>query len=168
MKTKAAQFRKKNNLILLLASSLAFITILIALMIYPLHSRADEEHEGWKIKHAEMIEEKMHQLHDRLKLNPQQEKSWLIFSEQVKNKDHHHGWDRKNIDTLSTPERLDLMLSQMKKRQEIMETHIKAVKTFYNQLTIEQKKSFDESYREFEHKWHHEKEGKERSEKHHD
>ena len=168
MKEKIATYIEKNSFVLLMSSSLVFIALLIALVIYPLVSRADEDHEGWKVKHAQMVEEKMHQLHERLKLNPQQEKSWLMFSEQVKNEDHHKEWDRQKIDSLSTPERLDLMMSHMKKRQERMESHIKAVKTFYAQLTAEQKKSFDESFREFDHKWHHEKEGRDRSERHHD
>ena len=168
MKEKVATYIEKNSFVLLMSSSLVFIALLIALVIYPLVSRADEDHEGWKVKHAQMVEEKMHQLHERLKLNPQQEKSWLMFSEQVKNEDHHKECDRQKIDSLSTPERLDLMMSHMKKRQERMESHIKAVKTFYAQLTAEQKKSFDESFREFDHKWHHEKEGRDRSERHHD
>ena len=168
MKEKVATYIEKNSFVLLMSSSLVFIALLIALVIYPLVSRADEDHEGWKVKHAQMVEEKMHQLHERLKLNPQQEKSWLMFSEQVKNEDHHKEWDRQKIGSLSTPERLDLMMSHMKKRQERMESHIKAVKTFYAQLTAEQKKSFDESFREFDHKWHHEKEGRDRSERHHD
>jgi len=60
------------------------------------------------------------------------------------------------------------MMAHMKKRQERMESHIKSIKSFYAQLSAEQKKSFDESFREFEHKWHHEKEGRERSERHRD
>ncbi len=168
MKEKIATYIEKNSFILMMSSSLVFIALLITFVIYPLVSEADEDHEGWRVKHAQMIEEKMHQLHDRLMLNPQQEKSWLTFSEQMKNEDHHKEWDKQKMNALPTPERLDLMMAHMKKRQERMESHIKSIKSFYAQLSAEQKKSFDESFREFEHKWHHEKEGRERSERHHD
>ena len=93
MKEKIATYIEKNSFILMVSSSLVFIALLITLVIYPLVSQADEDHEGWRVKHAQMIEEKMYQLHDRLKLNSQQEKSWLTFSEQMKNEDHHKEWD---------------------------------------------------------------------------
>ena len=167
MKEKVTTYLEKNSFILMMSSSFVLMALLITFVIYPLVSHADEDHAGWKVKHAQMVEEKMHQLHDRLKLNPQQEKSWLTFAEQMKNEDHHNEWDRQKMYALPTPERLDLMMARMKKRQERMESHIKAIKSFYAQLNPEQKKSFDESFREFEHQWHRQKEEKDRSERHH-
>lgn len=88
------------------------------------------------------------ELKTRLKITPTQEGAWTTFSAAMKPParptDHP---DRAALDKLSTPERIDKMRELRAKhqadRQAAMDQRDQAVKTFYAQLTDEQKKVMD-------------------------
>lgn len=97
---------------------------------------------------AERMKQHQQQLHDALKLNPDQEKAWVKFQES------HVGGpgpmaqrpDPAEMAKLNAPERAEKMLEMMKQRQSGMEQHVAAMKTFYGQLNAEQKKTLDEHF----------------------
>ncbi|MDR0673066.1 MAG: Spy/CpxP family protein refolding chaperone [Zoogloeaceae bacterium] len=84
-------------------------------------------------------------LHKALKLSEAQEAAWKAFIA-----DDAPQWqrpDREAFAALSTPERMEKMLELSQKRQEFMAQRLAALKTFYAQLTDEQKKTFDGFHR---------------------
>jgi len=82
-------------------------------------------------------------LHDQLKLTADQEGAWKTFIGSMKPpqstpKDSTADWGK-----LTTPQRADKMLAMAKMHQQEMESHVKALKTFYAALTPAQQKIFD-------------------------
>lgn len=85
-------------------------------------------------------------LHDALKLSAAQEPAWKAFRDSrtadmaamMKNRP-----DPATLAGKSAPERMELMLERSKTHQAQMEKHLAELKTFYAQLTPEQKKTFD-------------------------
>lgn len=83
-------------------------------------------------------------LHDALALTAEQEPAWkkMIESEGQMGKlttTHRDDWAK-----LTVPERAERRLEWMKASQLRMEEHIVSLKAFYEQLSSEQKKTFDE------------------------
>ncbi|MCX9157505.1 Spy/CpxP family protein refolding chaperone [Niveibacterium sp. 24ML] len=85
-------------------------------------------------------------LHDALKLSAAQEPAWKAFRDSrtadmaamMKNRP-----DPAALAAKPAPERMELMLERSKTHQAQMEKHLAELKTFYAQLTPEQKKTFD-------------------------
>ena len=134
------KFEKYGVLIM----ALALISTIIAL---PILAHAECDREDWgKARHSESLDKRKQALHDELKLSDAQEAAWHDYLEKSKPSGQHPEFDKSELSSLPTPERLDRMLLIMKARQEYMESHVQAVKSFYAQLTPEQQKIFDDSY----------------------
>jgi len=93
---------------------------------------------------ADRMQNRQQQLHDALKLKPEQEAAWTKFQSTHPFANGMQRPDRAEIAKLTAPERAEKMLEQQKKHQEAMSQHVSAMKAFYDQLTPEQKKVFDE------------------------
>lgn len=94
---------------------------------------------------GQRMQQRQQQLHDALKLNSEQEAAWSKFQAshpfaQMQERRN----ERAEMGKLSPPERAEKMLESQKKHLETMSQHVAALKDFYNQLTPEQKKTFDE------------------------
>jgi len=127
-------------------TAMAFATC-ATLLTTPLLASADCEHGHWdKSSHSEFMQQRQNALHDKLGLSASQQAAWNDFVVKSKPGEHPAKPDWAELSKLTTPERLDRMLSLMKDRQQHMEAHAQAVKTFYAQLTAEQKKIFDASF----------------------
>lgn len=95
--------------------------------------------------HDAYFEKHMSRLHSALKLSAAQEVGWTEFSGKMKPVEmerHAH----KDWANLSTPDRLDQMLDGMKLHEKSMAEHVAAVRTFYESLTADQKKTFDSEF----------------------
>ncbi|MDR0736564.1 MAG: Spy/CpxP family protein refolding chaperone [Zoogloeaceae bacterium] len=108
-------------------------------------------HDGGRYGHwnAEDRDERrtarQEKLHKALNLSEAQEAAWKTFIA-----DANPQWqrpDRNAFAQLSTPERLEKMLEFSQKHQEFMAQRLAALKTFYTQLSDEQKKTFDSFHR---------------------
>jgi len=104
-------------------------------------------HEAHQQHHGKMLEQHHKQLHDALKLTPEQEPAWkkLIESEQPKPSSAGAA-QRDDWSKLSTPERAEKTLELYKARQEHMTEYVAALKGFYATLTPEQKKIFEDMH----------------------
>ncbi len=83
-------------------------------------------------------------LHDQLKLNADQEKAWKNYLAVVDA--NYNSWkpiSRAEIEKMTAPQRMQIMLDRMKEREGKMANQLTALKTFYNKLTPEQQKTFD-------------------------
>lgn len=91
---------------------------------------------------------KQHQaaLHDRLKLNPQQEAAWKTYTDATAKNMAPPSWNPAEMASLTAPQRMDRMLERMNERQQRMAAQAEAVKAFYATLTPEQQKIFDDEW----------------------
>ncbi len=100
------------------------------------------------------FEKRMAALRTALKLTATQETGWTDFAGKMKPaemaKHEHQDWAK-----LNTPDRLDRMLDGMKLHEKSMEEHVAAVKTFYEILNADQKKTFDSNFTGQHHEGHH-------------
>jgi Spy/CpxP family protein refolding chaperone len=107
-------------------------------------------------KNPEQMKERFakHQaeLHDTLKITAAQEPAWKTFIQSVTPKAMPQREDFKELDKLTTPQRMEKMLEKMKEHQAALQDRLAATKTFYATLTPEQQKIFDESHRRLQHK----------------
>ena len=104
------------------------------------------QHRKWDpAKMAEMRTKHLEALHKKLDIKPEQESAWQTWTEQTKmpERPQHSKADWEAMQKLSAPERMEKMLEHMKAGQTRMEQHLAALKTFYGQLTPEQKATFD-------------------------
>ena len=89
------------------------------------------------------------ELKNKLKLNSNQEPAWNSFVTAMKPPvvPPMAGVDREALSKLSTPERIDKVMSFHEAHQAEMQNHMKqrgeAIKLFYGQLSTEQQKVFD-------------------------
>lgn len=88
------------------------------------------------------------QLHAKLKLSAAQEPAWKTFVAAHNPAAMPTPPDRKEMEKLTTPERMEKMMERSKQHQEKMQEHLAALKTFYAVLTPEQQKVFDDSHRQ--------------------
>ena len=93
----------------------------------------------------QMRERHQAELHDKLKLNAEQEKAWQAFVAKGKELRPHERFDRKQLAGLSAPERMQKMLDRMHEHEEGMSKMLSALKDFYAVLTPQQQKIFDQS-----------------------
>lgn len=105
-------------------------------------------HHGHFEKHAKMLEQHHQQLHDALKLTPEQESGWkkLMDAEQARPATSGAEMAKEDWSKLTTPERAEKMLALSKARQEHMSEYVAALKGFYATLTVEQKKTFEDMH----------------------
>ncbi|GAA5176367.1 hypothetical protein GCM10025771_10900 [Niveibacterium umoris] len=85
-------------------------------------------------------------LHDALKLSAAQEPAWKAFRDGITNDMAQMAKSRPDPAALRdkpAPERMAAMLEHAKLHQAQMEKHLAALTKFYDQLTPEQKKTFD-------------------------
>ena len=93
-----------------------------------------------------MMEKRQAELKAKLKLTPAQEGAWTTFTAAMKppaDMAKNHEAMRGEMQKLSTPERIDKMKAMRATRDAEMDKRTDAVKTFYAQLTPEQKTVFD-------------------------
>jgi protein CpxP len=95
-------------------------------------------------------------MHDKLKITAEQEGAWKTFIEATKPAMKERGEkmraDRKAMEGLSAPARMEKMLEHSKDRLARMQKHLDALKTFYAVLTPEQQKTFDASHQRMRHR----------------
>lgn len=83
-------------------------------------------------------------LHDKLKLNADQEAAWKAMEAAWKPPADQKRLDIAEMEKLTAPERMEKMIERMKQHQETMGIRLNAVKAFYGTLSPEQQKTFDE------------------------
>ncbi len=106
-------------------------------------------HKDGQDCHADFLKKHMAKLHDALKLSADQEGAWANFLAGMKPddmaKDHdkaaHQDWH-----AMSTPDKLDRMLDRMKAHEARLAEHAANVRTFYNTLSADQQKTFDQHF----------------------
>ncbi len=106
----------------------------------PRHQRA---HSPEQFK--ERMAQRAAQLKQKLQLTPAQEPAWTAFTTAMQPPagPRHAKLDRKEMDQLTTPERIDRMRALRAQRSAEMDRRDEAVKTFYAALTPAQQKTFD-------------------------
>lgn len=92
---------------------------------------------------ANFVKDKI-ELRDQLCLNAEQEIAWSDFISSIPAPTKPSRIDRAAMDKLTTPERLEQQLNQLKEQEAKITSNLLALKTFYASLTPEQQKSFDE------------------------
>lgn len=105
-------------------------------------------HEGPNRGHHERWKEYHHQrqlaLHDKLKLNAEQEKAWSDYLAVAdKNINSWKPLSRADLEKMTAPERMQAMLDRMNTHEKELTEQLAALKTFYAKLTPEQQKIFD-------------------------
>lgn len=96
--------------------------------------------------HAKMMEQHHKQLHDALKLTPEQEPGWTKLMESEQPRPGLSGGKPDDWAKLNAPERAEKMLELSKARQVQMAEHVTALKAFYATLAPEQQKAFEDHH----------------------
>ena len=104
------------------------------------------EHGRSPEKMAAYFEKRQAELHDKLKLNANQEGAWNAYIAKIKSVEPQKRPDRAEIEKLPAPERMDKMFNFMQENQKRMAERIAATKKFYAVLTPEQQKIFDAEF----------------------
>jgi periplasmic protein CpxP/Spy len=122
---------------------------------------ANDNHGQHSVNHARMQErmqahhtQKLAQLHDKLNLQMSQEPAWTTFVTSVTPPPRPTPEQRAELDKLTAPERGEHMLEQLKQHEVRAASHLQALKTFYAQLSTDQKKIFDDNFKPM-HRRHH-------------
>ena len=97
--------------------------------------------KNWK----ELHQQRQTALHDKLKLNAEQEKAWAAYIAATnKNMDSRKPLhSRADFEKMNAVERMESMIDRMKTHEQAMTEQLGALKTFYASLTPEQQKIFD-------------------------
>lgn len=95
-------------------------------------------------RRAERMQQHHQQLHDALKLTPEQEGAWKKLMASEHPMEPAEASKPEDWAKLTTPERAERMLERMKAHQAQMTEHVAALKDFYAVLTPEQQKTFDD------------------------
>ncbi|MDR2626045.1 MAG: Spy/CpxP family protein refolding chaperone [Zoogloeaceae bacterium] len=108
---------------------------------------AGDGHGRWHAEdRGERRAARQEKLHKALNLSAAQEDAWKAFIADAAPQQWQRP-DREAFAKLSTPERMEKMLEFSQKHQEFMAQRLAALKTFYAQLSDEQKKTFDSFHR---------------------
>lgn len=99
--------------------------------------------EKMKEHSKEGMEKRQAHMHDQLKITAAQEPAWKAFTEATKRDDNDKPHDKKAMEELSAPARMEMMMNHDQERLAMMQKHLGALKTFYAVLTPEQQKTFD-------------------------
>lgn len=90
----------------------------------------------------ERVNHRLNVLKLRLALTPAQDAAWNAFVAAMKPPAMQHP-DRAEMAKLTTPERIDRMRAMREQRNAAQDKRAEATKTFYAQLSADQKKVFD-------------------------
>lgn len=96
-------------------------------------------------KFKEKMAQRQAELHQKLNLTAAQEPAWNAFIASMTPTERSQRPDRAEFDKLTAPERLEKRLQGMKQMEAQMTKRLDAMKTFYSQLTPEQRSVFDEN-----------------------
>jgi len=94
-------------------------------------------------RHQAHMAQRAAALKEQLKLTPNQEPAWNSFTASMQQGDGHGRLDRKELDKLTTPERIDRMRAMRAQHAAEADRRGEATKAFYAVLTPEQQKTFD-------------------------
>ncbi|MBC3908938.1 Spy/CpxP family protein refolding chaperone [Undibacterium umbellatum] len=111
------------------------------------HEKPHGDPGKWAEKMKERMAKHQAELHDKLKITAAQEPAWKTFVEAMNPGTMPARPDRKEMEKLTTPERMEKSLEKMKEHLAKMQTRLTALKTFYAVLTPEQQKIFDERHK---------------------
>ncbi|HPT49339.1 MAG TPA: Spy/CpxP family protein refolding chaperone [Accumulibacter sp.] len=103
------------------------------------------DHGARHEQHMKMREQHQQRLHEALKLSAAQEPAWKKLMD-TEPKARPGMMPPEEWSKLTTPERAEKMLEFSRERNERMSEHVSALKSFYAQLTPEQKKTFEEMH----------------------
>ena len=117
-----------------------------------MHGPRGDDHAKMYEKMQDRMVKQRAQLYVKMKITPEQEPAWKAFVEASAPGPMPARLDRKKVDAMTTPERMETMLEHAKVRQVKMQEQLTALKTFYAVLTPEQQKIFDDSHRTMGHK----------------
>lgn len=110
-----------------------------------------EHHHGMvEGKPAKFMQKRMDALHEKLKLNAEQDAAWKAWTDSMRARFATMAGKRPNpaeIDKLPAPERMEKHLAMMKEAQAQMESGLTDLKTFYGKLTPEQQAIFDKEFK---------------------
>jgi protein CpxP len=110
-------------------------------------------------KFAEHTKRREIELHDALKLTPQQEGAWTTFADQTRPTVPMAWHDHAEMEKLSAPDRLEKMLAMMRASEQQLTQRLAATKTFYAVLTPAQRVSFDQQFGRHHQHGHHAEHG---------
>ncbi|AYM98293.1 hypothetical protein EAG14_21955 [Acidovorax sp. 1608163] len=94
-------------------------------------------------RHEEHMAKRQAALKEKLKLTAAQESAWTTFTSAMQPGERPARPDPKELDKLTTPERIDRMRELRAQHTAQAERRDEAVKKFYTALTPEQQKTFD-------------------------
>jgi protein CpxP len=94
-------------------------------------------------KMAERVNRHLAALKQKLQVSASQENAWNSFASAMQPPTNMQRPDRQAMASMTTPERIDQMRAMRDRRNAEMDRRAEATKTFYAQLTPEQKKTFD-------------------------
>lgn len=149
--TKSDLPRKKMNTCRQLAQSLLLVTGLGAFIAAPAFAESPcgpiGSYEARAEQQAKRMEQHHMQLHDALKLTAEQEPGWKKLMDSEQPKPSTSGAAKpEDWAKLTTPERAEKRLELGKARQEHMAEYVGALKGFYDSLSAEQKKTFEDMH----------------------
>lgn len=135
-----------------------FVAIGLTLASASVFASKGECDHAWSAEHenggAARFDKHIAKLHGALKLTSAQEAAWTEFSNKMKpvkmDKPEHPDWK-----DLSTPDRLDKILDNMKSHEKQMAEHAADVRAFYGTLTPDQQKIFDHQFQADHHRHDH-------------
>lgn len=139
----------KKTLSTMLCISLSVLLSNSALANEKMESKGECNH-SWNKKngYAAHFDKRMSAMKTSLQLTSSQEASWTEFSNKLKlvktDRPEHQDWK-----DMSTPDRLDRRLDQMKSHEKIMADYAATVRAFYDTLTQDQKKTFDKYFQAY-------------------
>ncbi len=96
-------------------------------------------------KRLEHFDQRMVELHAVLRLTSSQETTWTGFVSKLQPAKTERR-DPQQWQGLSTPERLDWMLDNMKSREQKMAERAASIRSFYTTLTPDQQRTFDQQF----------------------
>lgn len=121
----------------------------------PAPMMGQDGHGDWgkmRERMQERMARRMAEFKQRLQITPAQEGAWTAFAAAMQPPAQPpQRPDRAEFERLTTPERIDRMQALRAQRNAEMDRRAQATKTFYAQLSPEQKKVFDQ---ETLHLWH--------------
>lgn len=106
----------------------------------------DGSHNRHERRHGDMAQhqaKRMADLKGQLKLTAAQEPAWTSFTTAMQPGERPARLDRKGMEQLTTPERIDRMRAMRAQHAAEADRRGEATKTFYAALTPEQQKTFD-------------------------
>lgn len=111
----------------------------------PAHMSSGGHHKQMDpAKFKEKMAQRQAELRQKLNLSAAQEPAWNTFIAAMTPPERGQRPDRAEWDKLTAPERMERKLQRLQQREARMAKQLEAVKSFYAQLTPEQRAIFDE------------------------